>query len=259
MTPTTAMTPALIFNLKGDRFLRRMVRVLVSTVVWAARAELGAELGLQEGTEQDGHDTNLHRAGISVDKAGSIMARVTADGAPATEQEDPNPNPATEQEQEDPNPNLATEQELLPGHGSGRHGSGRHDSGEEVGSAGEVLGVLGPQCKGCGQCNECATNASAKNVLLRLVAARNRRETAPSAPAEGLCFVGCGYDGLECWETEFEALLNEWGCTVPVSYTHLRAHETPEHLVCRLLLEKKKKNNNNYLSLIKTKKHISIQ
>ena len=28
---------------------------------------------------------------------------------------------------------------------------------------------------------------------------------------------------------------------VPVSYTHLRAHETPEQLVCRLLLEKKKK------------------
>ena len=29
-----------------------------------------------------------------------------------------------------------------------------------------------------------------------------------------------------------------------VSYTHLRAHETPEHLVCRLLLEKKLKNKN---------------
>src|SRR5678815_2682667 len=27
--------------------------------------------------------------------------------------------------------------------------------------------------------------------------------------------------------------------TKAVSYTHLRAHETPEHLVCRLLLEKK--------------------
>src|SRR5678816_1637579 len=26
--------------------------------------------------------------------------------------------------------------------------------------------------------------------------------------------------------------------TESVSYTHLRAHETPEHLVCRLLLEK---------------------
>src|SRR5678815_1856198 len=30
------------------------------------------------------------------------------------------------------------------------------------------------------------------------------------------------------------------GSLTPVSYTHLRAHETPEHLVCRLLLEKKK-------------------
>src|SRR5450756_2934476 len=28
---------------------------------------------------------------------------------------------------------------------------------------------------------------------------------------------------------------------VPVSYTHLRAHETRHDLVCRLLLEKKKK------------------
>eukprot|EP00658_Telonema_sp_P-2_P007578 TRINITY_DN12833_c0_g1_i2.p1 TRINITY_DN12833_c0_g1~~TRINITY_DN12833_c0_g1_i2.p1 ORF type:complete len:116 (+),score=24.58 TRINITY_DN12833_c0_g1_i2:285-632(+) len=31
-----------------------------------------------------------------------------------------------------------------------------------------------------------------------------------------------------------------------VSYTHLRAHETPEHLVCRLLLEKKKQTNNRH-------------
>ena len=27
---------------------------------------------------------------------------------------------------------------------------------------------------------------------------------------------------------------------MPVSYTHLRAHETDSYLVCRLLLEKKK-------------------
>ena len=33
--------------------------------------------------------------------------------------------------------------------------------------------------------------------------------------------------------------------TTSVSYTHLRAHETPEHLVCRLLLEKKKKHKIN--------------
>src|SRR5678816_4827698 len=38
-------------------------------------------------------------------------------------------------------------------------------------------------------------------------------------------------------EPENEALLDR----MAVSYTHLRAHETPEHLVCRLLLEKKKK------------------
>eukprot|EP00658_Telonema_sp_P-2_P044931 TRINITY_DN32839_c0_g1_i1.p1 TRINITY_DN32839_c0_g1~~TRINITY_DN32839_c0_g1_i1.p1 ORF type:complete len:160 (-),score=35.68 TRINITY_DN32839_c0_g1_i1:28-507(-) len=31
-----------------------------------------------------------------------------------------------------------------------------------------------------------------------------------------------------------------WKGAETVSYTHLRAHETPEHLVCRLLLEKKK-------------------
>src|SRR5674476_1553638 len=30
----------------------------------------------------------------------------------------------------------------------------------------------------------------------------------------------------------------------PVSYTHLRAHETGRNLVCRLLLEKKKKKKN---------------
>src|SRR5450756_517862 len=30
-------------------------------------------------------------------------------------------------------------------------------------------------------------------------------------------------------------------CQKPVSYTHLRAHETRHDLVCRLLLEKKKK------------------
>ena len=31
--------------------------------------------------------------------------------------------------------------------------------------------------------------------------------------------------------------------SLPVSYTHLRAHETRSNLVCRLLLEKNKKND----------------
>ena len=34
------------------------------------------------------------------------------------------------------------------------------------------------------------------------------------------------------------------GAQEPVSYTHLRAHETVLDLVCRLLLEKKKKQKN---------------
>ena len=34
--------------------------------------------------------------------------------------------------------------------------------------------------------------------------------------------------------------------TVPVSYTHLRAHETVLDLVCRLLLEKKKKQSSKH-------------
>src|SRR5674536_379432 len=47
-----------------------------------------------------------------------------------------------------------------------------------------------------------------------------------------------------------------------VSYTHLRAHETPEHLVCRLLLEKKKKKKktkNNKQNNRHKKKKINIK
>src|SRR5450756_671218 len=40
----------------------------------------------------------------------------------------------------------------------------------------------------------------------------------------------------------------------PVSYTHLRAHETRHDLVCRLLLEKKKKTKTTIKIINKTKK-----
>src|SRR5678815_2801187 len=47
------------------------------------------------------------------------------------------------------------------------------------------------------------------------------------------CFYCLLFGGENVWART--------GCNdlKPVSYTHLRAHETPEHLVCRLLLEKK--------------------
>ena len=40
------------------------------------------------------------------------------------------------------------------------------------------------------------------------------------------------------------------GLTTPVSYTHLRAHETVLDLVCRLLLEKKKTHTSTQTSTI---------
>ena len=45
----------------------------------------------------------------------------------------------------------------------------------------------------------------------------------------------------------------------PVSYTHLRAHETPEHLVCRLLLEKKKKKRGKTTSVELILQHPALQ
>src|SRR5674536_373609 len=54
-------------------------------------------------------------------------------------------------------------------------------------------------------------------------------------------------EGLEIWKH----LLTKWVHGLrAVSYTHLRAHETPEHLVCRLLLEKKKKKKKKKLKKI---------
>ena len=46
-------------------------------------------------------------------------------------------------------------------------------------------------------------------------------------------------------------LLDSIATVKAVSYTHLRAHETPEHLVCRLLLEKKKNTTiHNVLTIL---------
>src|SRR5450756_2748696 len=41
----------------------------------------------------------------------------------------------------------------------------------------------------------------------------------------------------------FSGVSPSYAPTAPVSYTHLRAHETRHDLVCRLLLEKKKQKN----------------
>src|SRR5674536_384958 len=58
--------------------------------------------------------------------------------------------------------------------------------------------------------------------------------TSPVAglPRRTPCSLPAGTRG-----TRATAWPRGWAPIVPVSYTHLRAHETPEHLVCRLLLE----------------------
>src|SRR5680860_1700773 len=51
-----------------------------------------------------------------------------------------------------------------------------------------------------------------------------------------------------CPETGRESVPPPQG-SIPVSYTHLRAHETDSYLVCRLLLEKKKKKKKEHRKL----------
>src|SRR5678815_2974608 len=46
-----------------------------------------------------------------------------------------------------------------------------------------------------------------------------------------------GGDFLDITDPHVGGSFVSGGYTGAVSYTHLRAHETPEHLVCRLLLE----------------------
>src|SRR5678815_4462761 len=58
---------------------------------------------------------------------------------------------------------------------------------------------------------------------------RSRAYTAPVLMLTARDTVPDKVEGLDAGADDY-----------PVSYTHLRAHETPEHLVCRLLLEKKK-------------------
>ena len=46
---------------------------------------------------------------------------------------------------------------------------------------------------------------------------------------------------------------------VPVSYTHLRAHETVLDLVCRLLLEKKKKPTPHHINISYSNTHLHLR
>src|SRR5674476_82944 len=62
---------------------------------------------------------------------------------------------------------------------------------------------------------------------------------------------------VEVWILPLDSVTGTlWTLCTPVSYTHLRAHETGRNLVCRLLLEKKNKigNAQNFQSSERTGK-----
>ena len=71
---------------------------------------------------------------------------------------------------------------------------------------------------------------------------------------------------IDCPVADLERARFAPGPANPVSYTHLRAHETPEQLVCRPMLEKKKDekytisihNSTNIIHLF-VNKHTTIQ
>ena len=64
--------------------------------------------------------------------------------------------------------------------------------------------------------------------LHAITASYNPKELSQNTISTAALYVACGIDPNIC------------SIFIPVSYTHLRAHETCADLVCRLLLEKKK-------------------
>ena len=87
-------------------------------------------------------------------------------------------------------------------------------------------------------------SSAASDVYKRQVESANEN-IAIGAPVAGLVakvFVEPG-DKIKPGDPLFTIDDRTLQATKPVSYTHLRAHETVLDLVCRLLLEKKKKKH----------------
>src|SRR5678815_6007710 len=70
---------------------------------------------------------------------------------------------------------------------------------------------------------------------LRRRAVVGRAEDLPTRPGDGNGSSGRGASGVEDVADKDPGMPLLYSLDgLPVSYTHLRAHETPEHLVCRL-------------------------
>eukprot|EP00831_Metopus_contortus_P025467 TRINITY_DN21944_c0_g1_i2.p1 TRINITY_DN21944_c0_g1~~TRINITY_DN21944_c0_g1_i2.p1 ORF type:complete len:180 (-),score=35.06 TRINITY_DN21944_c0_g1_i2:28-567(-) len=102
------------------------------------------------------------------------------------------------------------------------------------------------------KCQNCQLAQTRKNVVFGLGNQKAKLMIIGEGPganedAQGLPFVGRAGDLLTKMLLAIKIEREDVYITniVTVSYTHLRAHETSLHLVCRLLLEKKKAINKN--------------
>src|SRR5450756_1036871 len=93
----------------------------------------------------------------------------------------------------------------------------------------------------------CLSAAPSSPLCLTSSTARSRLEIILSDTERALCTP---------WSW-FTTSTRTFFTSPPVSYTHLRAHETRHDLVCRLLLEKKKKKQHTTISLRKNRKKMN--
>ena len=88
--------------------------------------------------------------------------------------------------------------------------------------------------------------------VLELLKAQDPSLTYRRSCREGVCGSDGmnmnGKNGLACITPLSETVRSDRLVVRPVSYTHLRAHETVLDILCRLLLEKKKNSNRESLS-----------
>src|SRR5664280_3453209 len=80
-----------------------------------------------------------------------------------------------------------------------------------------------------------------KKKLAAVIKLQINAGAATPAPPVGPALGQHGVNIMEFCKQYNAATEAQRGNVIPVSYTHLRAHETVLDLVCRLLLEKKKK------------------
>src|SRR5680860_1840571 len=103
----------------------------------------------------------------------------------------------------------------------------------------EMLEELGPTYVKFGQLLSTRPDLVPPDVITELVFLQDRVPSFPAAEARSLIEKELGLT-VERLFVSFSDEPIAAASIGPVSYTHLRAHETDSYLVCRLLLEKKK-------------------